>query len=88
MNREQIKADCHRQERRTTPGGEKRVATINANRHEDGQIRRDAVAHRYTAESREYRHETRTTDGRTGSDETREARSRRTNWMAHNHPEA
>lgn len=86
MNRKQLHADCHRQEQRTTPGGETRTATINANRHEDGQIRRDAEAHAPTRE--DLRHETRTTDGRTGSDETREARSRRTNWMAHNHPEA
>lgn len=45
--REQLHADCHRQEARKTPAGEVRIATINANMHPDGKIGRDAVAHRH-----------------------------------------
>lgn len=90
MNRKQTHAHCHRQEERTTPGGETRYTTVNANRHEDGTITRDATATTLRDEEHEmlYRQEERTTTERPGSDMVYEARIRRTNWMAHNHPEA
>lgn len=88
MNRQQTRADCHRQEARTTPGGETRYATVNANRKPDGTIKRDVYAIKQMGRIGDYREDTRTTTERPGSDMVYEARTRRTNWMAHNHPEA
>lgn len=86
MNRTQIKADCHRQEERTTPTGAKRFVIVNANRHENGEVKRSAYAN--ADETDDHREETRTTDGRNSTDLVYDARRRRTNRMAHNHPDA
>lgn len=73
--REQTHADCHRQETRRTATGRARHATINANRHEDGEVRRNATAH--ADDSNERREDERTTDGRNSTDLVRDARERR-----------
>ena len=87
MNRKKLQAHCHRQEEWTTPNGEKRFAMINANQHpETGEISWDASANGGRIEK--FWHEERTTDGRNSTDLVHDARTRRTNRMAHNHPEA
>ena len=56
----------------------------------DGTRRREATAttHRDGEHKMQYRQETRETDGLNSTDPMYEARLKRTNWMAHNHPEA
>lgn len=85
MNREKLQAHAHRLEARTTPGGEERTAALNMNQKPDGKNKREATA---TNREGQYREETRETDGLNSTDPMYEARLKRTNWMAHNHPEA
>lgn len=85
MNREKLQAHAHRLEARTTPGGEERTAALNMNQKPDGKNKREATA---TNREGHFRQETRETDGLNSTDPMYEARLRRTNWMAHNHPEA
>ena len=80
--RQQTHAHCHRQETRKTPDGDKRIVTVNANLQPDGTISRDAFAHD-RANSHRQRSERRTTTERTSTDLVYDARTRRTNRVAH-----
>lgn len=84
MNRTKIQMHAHRLEARTTREWEERTAALNANQQPNGEIKREATA---TNREGNFRNETRTTEGLTGTDPMYEARTRRANWMAHNHKE-